>query len=44
MSVAVCESHDIDMYVYLVANDPTSAEFLKNAPTQDAIDWVRTAG
>jgi len=44
VAVAVCESHDMDMYVYLVANDPVAADYLKNAPTQHAVDWVRSAG
>ena len=43
VAVAVCESHDMDMYVYLVANDPVAADYLKNAPTQHAVDWVRSA-
>lgn len=44
VAVAVCQSHDIDMTVNLVAYDDVSFEYLLAAPSAAAIGWVRSAG
>ncbi|MFM8387941.1 MAG: macro domain-containing protein [Actinomycetota bacterium] len=44
VAVAVCQSHDIDMTVNLVAYDDVSFEYLLAAPSAVAIDWVRSVG
>jgi O-acetyl-ADP-ribose deacetylase (regulator of RNase III) len=43
VAVVVCQLHDIDMTVNLVAYDDESFEHLLAAPSAAAIDWVRSA-